>query len=573
MNNVDFSALLTGLGSGGVVIREDAVILHSWGCLADAYRPEQRWPRRFPRLNSALREVLHTQNENLFTDLDMPDQMVWIRHVLLPHKQSFTVALLLPNQTLQAMIRENDAIIDCSSDGIFVCDGNGTILRVNPASARINNAPLDRLIGRPYLEVAEEGLVILPSAALEAINSRAQVSLLQVNRLGRKLISTGTPVFNTAGELHRVVVSERDITEIDRLQHDLEEQQALGDQFRHQVRELQHKQLTDLRIIAESPQMLQTIRQAYKLSEVDSTVLILGESGVGKGVIADLIHQNSGRSDSPIIKLNCGAIPDTLIEAELFGYEKGAFTGAVNNKPGHLEIADGGTLFLDEIAELPQSSQVKLLRFMEDGMITRLGSTKSKKVNVRILAATNRDLSQMIRNGQFRSDLYYRLSVIPLTIPPLRDRPECLVPMITSFINRFSEQTGKSKRLTPAALNLMTGYSYPGNVRELMNICERLVVMADNDLIDVNELPQNVITTSDGETGIFYTDWPPEMTLDQILESVERHVIMTTAQHYHKQQDIALQLGMSQPTVARKLNKYGITQHYGWRVKQWPEEI
>ena len=573
MNDVDYSALLTGLGSGGVVIAEDTSILDSWGSLKEHFRYGQRWPRNFPKLNSALRDVLRTHNEALYSDLDLPDQMAWISQIASGEKHSATVAMLLPNHAVQALVRENDTIIDSSPDGLFVCDGEGTILRVNPASARINNAPIKRLIGRPYLEAAEEGLVILPSAALEAIKNRAQVSLLQVNRLGRKLISTGTPVFSADGDLYRVVVSERDITELDRLQHDLEEQQALGDQFRHQVLELQHKQLEELHIVAESPVMLQTLKQAYKLSEVDSTVLILGESGVGKGLIADLIHKNSRRSDSPIIKLNCGAIPESLIEAELFGYEKGAFTGAVSNKPGHLEMAAGGTLFLDEIAELPQNSQVKLLRFMEDGMITRLGSTKSKHVDVRILAATNQDLDAMIRKGLFRSDLYYRLSVIPLTIPPLRERQDCLVPMITAFINRFAEQTGKAKRLTAAAFDLLTGYSYPGNVRELMNICERLVVMADNDTIDVNDLPHNVITDSGREAGIFYTDWPAEMTLEQILESVERHVILKTAQNYHKQQDIALQLGMSQPTVARKLHKYGITHHYGWNLKPRPEQV
>ncbi len=566
-NHVDYSALLTSLGCGGVIISEDGAILHSWGNLKGSFRPDQRWPRDMPLLTSALREVLNERNEQLITDLDLPDQMAWISQVQIAPQQSATVALLLPNQPLQALVAENDAIIDCSSDGLFVCDGEGTILRVNPASARINNAPIARLIGRSYQDVADEDLVILPSAALEAIKSRAQVSLLQVNRLGRKLISTATPVFNATGELYRVVVSERDITEIDRLQRELEEQQALGNQFRHQVLELQHKQLQELNIIAESPVMQQTIKQAYKLSDVDSTVLILGESGVGKGLIADLIHQNSGRRENPIIKLNCGAIPESLIEAELFGYEKGAFTGAVGNKPGHLEIADGGTLFLDEIAELPQSSQVKLLRFMEDGMITRLGSTKSRKVNVRILAATNQDLNLMIQKGLFRSDLYYRLSVIPLTIPPLRERHACLVPMIASFISRFSQQNGKTKRLSPAALDLLSGYSYPGNVRELMNICERLVVMADNDTIDVNELPQNVITDNKTEPGIFYTNWPAEMTMEQILESVERHVLLSTAQNYHKQQDIALQLGMSQPTVARKLHKYGITHQYGWSYK------
>ncbi|MFK5925697.1 MAG: sigma 54-interacting transcriptional regulator, partial [Desulfuromusa sp.] len=247
------------------------------------------------------------------------------------------------DRTIQELTWEYNAIIDSSSDGLFVCDGQGKILRVNPASERINHATAEQLVGKDYLDVAREGLVILPSAALEAIKKREQVSLLQENRFGRKLISTATPVFDDSGKLIRVVVSERDISEIDRLQHELEEQQAIGDQFRQQILELQQIQLKNHQVIAESPGMVKAIKQALKLSKVDSTVLILGESGTGKGLIADLIHQHSRRADQPIIKLNCGAIPETLIEAELFGYAKGAFTGAVNNKPGLLEVADGGT--------------------------------------------------------------------------------------------------------------------------------------------------------------------------------------------------------------------------------------
>ncbi|MCK5913864.1 MAG: sigma 54-interacting transcriptional regulator, partial [Desulfuromusa sp.] len=381
------------------------------------------------------------------------------------------------DRTIQELTWEHNAIIDSSSDGLFVCDGQGKILRVNPASERINHATAEQLVGRDYLDAAREGLVILPSAALEAIKKREQVSLLQENRFGRKLISTATPVFDDSNQLIRVVVSEHDITEIDRLQHELEEQQAIGDQFRHQILELQQIQLKNHQIIAESPGMIKAIKQALKLSKVDSTVLILGESGVGKGLIADLIHQHSHRADQPIIKLNCGAIPETLIEAELFGYEKGAFTGAVSNKPGLLEVADGGTVFLDEIAELPPASQVKLLRFMEDGLITRLGSTQNRQIDVRILAATNRDLQQMLKQGQFRTDLYYRLSVIPLQVPALRERKECLLPLIRAYIDHFSTRTKQPKRLTAAAIDTLTNYSYPGNVRELMNICERLVVM------------------------------------------------------------------------------------------------
>src|SRR5210317_632191 len=257
------------------------------------------------------------------------------------------------NKTLELehLTRELDAIIESSSDGLFVWDGSGRIIHMNPASARINRAPAEKVIGRDYLDVAREGYVILPSAALEAIKKREVVSLLQESRYGLKLISTATPVFDDQGNIIRVVVSERDITEMDRLQRKLEEQQAIGDQFRHQVLELRQEYLDEHPVVARSPGMIKALNQALKLSEVDSTVLLLGESGVGKSLFADLIHSHSRRSDNLLIKINCGAIPEALIEAELFGYERGAFTGAVTSKPGQLELADGGTLFLDEVAE------------------------------------------------------------------------------------------------------------------------------------------------------------------------------------------------------------------------------
>lgn len=465
------------------------------------------------------------------------------------------------DRSIQELTWEHDAIIDSSSDGLFVCDGSGRILRVNPASQRINNATAEQLVGRAYLDAAEEGLVILPSAALEAIKSRDVVSLLQENRFGRKLISTATPVFDDAGKLIRVVVSERDITEADRLQRKLEEQQAIGDHFRHQVQEMQEEFLSSHPVIAKSPCMVKVLKQALRVSEVDSTVLILGESGVGKGLIADLIHKNSRRSDKPIIKINCGAIPETLIEAELFGYEKGAFTGATSSKPGHLELAAEGTLFLDEIAELPLASQVKLLRFMEDGVVTRLGSTQSRKVDVRLLAATNRDLDQLVASGQFRTDLFYRLSVIPLLVPALRERKECLVALIRSYLDYFAERSNTSKKLSTEALDSLVRYPYPGNVRELMNICERMVVMSDTEMLDVSDLPRDVVAGTDRGVACEVSQWTEGAKMTQILEGVEKNVLSVAAKKYSKQQDIAEALGMSQPTVARKLRKYGIGLH------------
>jgi len=429
---------------------------------------------------------------------------------------------------------------------------------MNPASARINHAPPEKVVGRNYLDVARDGYVILPSAALEAIKQREVVSLLQENRYGLKLISTATPVFDDHGNVIRVVVSERDITEMDRLQRELEEQQAIGDQFRHQVLELRQEYLDAHPVVARSPGMIKALKQALKLSEVDSTVLLLGESGVGKSLFAELVHSHSRRSDNLLIKINCGAIPETLIEAELFGYERGAFTGAVSSKPGQLELADGGTLFLDEVAELPLASQVKLLRFMEAGQVTRLGGTGSRNVDVRIIAATNRDLEKRVEEKLFRLDLYYRISVIPLTIPALRERRECILPLIRSFIDLFAERSAKPKRLTRAAIDRLASYPFPGNVRELMNICERLVVMTDTEMIDVSDLPRAVVVGSDEGYSAATVSWPEIMSMGQILESVERAVLIEASRRCRSQQEIAAALDMSQPTVARKMQKYGV---------------
>jgi len=464
------------------------------------------------------------------------------------------------NKTLELehLTRELDAIIESSSDGLFVCDGSGRIIHMNPASAKINHAPPEKVVGRNYLDVARDGYVILPSAALEAIKKREVVSLLQESRYGLKLISTATPVFDDHGNVIRVVVSERDITEMDRLQRELEEQQAIGDQFRHQVLELRQEYLDAHPVVARSPGMIKALNQALKLSEVDSTVLLLGESGVGKSLFAELIHSHSRRSGNLLTKINCGAIPETLIEAELFGYERGAFTGAVSSKPGQLELADGGTLFLDEVAELPLASQVKLLRFMEDGQVTRLGGTGSRNVDVRIIAATNRDLEKRVEEKLFRLDLYYRISVIPLTVPALRERRECILPLIRSFVALFAERSAKSKRLTRAAIDRLASYPFPGNVRELMNICERLVVMTDTEMIDVSDLPRAVVVGSDEGDSAATVSWPEIMSMAQILESVERAVLIEASRRCRSQQEIAAALDMSQPTVARKLQKYGV---------------
>ena len=458
---------------------------------------------------------------------------------------------------LKEMARERDAIIDSSSDGLFVCDNHATVIRINPASERIHKLRAEAVVGKNMKDLIEAGFIDR-SAAIEAIQQKATVSLLQ-NKDQRKLISTGTPVFDDSGKLIRVVVSERDVTEIDTLQRRLEEEEAIKGQLQHQLAETQQHLINTKKIIARSPNVVKTIQQALKVSRADSSVLITGESGVGKGLVADLIHKNSLRADRPLIRINCGAIPESLIESELFGYEKGAFTGAqAGGKPGHLELADGGTLFLDEIAELPLPAQVKLLRFLEDGRLTRLGGTRSRRVNARILAATHRDLKQMVGEGTFRHDLYYRLNVIPLFVPPVRDRKDCLLPLLRHYVDHFAGKVGSPKRLGHAAIDSLMGYPFPGNVRELMNICERAVVMSESEVIDVQDLPRDVITRA-GDAGVTPAiQWPPQMTLDQILQSVERAHLLNAVQKFRNQSQIAAALGVSQPTVARRLKKYGL---------------
>ena len=457
----------------------------------------------------------------------------------------------------EAMTLELQAIIDSSSDGLFVCDGDANVIRVNPASERIHKRPASEMVGRNMRELIPEGFIDR-SAALEACLQKETVSLLQNMPNNRKLISIGTPVFDQAGELIRVVVSERDITEIDTLQRELENQEAIKDQFRHQMLEMQQTELEKRKIIARSPNMIKALRQAMRVATADSSVLILGESGVGKGVIADMIHSNSRRADRPLIKINCGAIPESLVEAELFGYEKGAFTGAnTGGKPGQFELANEGILFLDEVAELPLSAQVKLLRFLEDGWITRLGATEERKVDVRVLAATHRDLDDMVEKGTFRLDLYYRLNVIPIHVPAVRERKDCLVPLIRHYIDHFSLINHESRRLTRAAIDALCNYSFPGNVRELMNICERLVVMSETEVIDLVDLPVQVAGSVKARLPE-EMDWPETVTLQEALETVERNLLTKARERYRSQSRIAEVLGVNQSTIARKLKRYGL---------------
>jgi PAS domain S-box-containing protein len=523
-----------------------------------------------PSLTASARKVLSDQTVETGLIVEKKDTRYSVLLGPIHHDESaigvlavFEDMTALTNMTnrmkgFQQLSIELDTIIDSSNDGLWICDGNGVVVRINPASEKMIGITAAKVVGRHMSELVEKKLVDR-SVTLEVLKTGKKVSLVQKTRIGRHLFLTGTPVFDKNGDLFRVVVNERDITEIKELQEQLKENAALTEQYKQDILEKQIQEAESRLLIAQSANFKKIVQKAIKLAQVDSTVLILGESGTGKGVIADLIHKYSARSGHPMIRINCGAIPDTLVESELFGYEKGAFTGAGHKgKPGKFETADKGIIFLDEIAELPLGSQVKLLKFLEDGVISRVGSNRGRQVDVRIIAATNRDLTEMIAGRQFRSDLYYRLHVVPLTIPPLRERSECLVPLITHYLDRFVRKYEKPHMsLSRGAVDALSAYWFPGNVRELINICERLVVMAADSRVRYEDLPgsiRNAMTAQVLDDPV----WRPGHTLSQMVADLEKKMLSAALEKGKTQAGAAKLLGINQSTIARKMKKYGL---------------
>jgi len=462
-------------------------------------------------------------------------------------------------RSYQEVSIELDTIVNSSHDGFWICDGQGKIVRINPVSEQLNGVEAKKYIGKSMQELVDKEIVDR-SVTLKVLKTQKKETIIQHTRHGKKLLLTATPVFDKEGQLFRVVVNERDITQIEVLKKEIDEKQALKSELEEDLLEIQLEALKSKKIIAKSHNFKTILEKTLKISRVDSTILILGESGTGKGVIADMIHYHSKRRDKPMIKLNCGAIPDSLVESELFGYKKGAFTGADKGKPGRFEMADNGILFLDEIAELPLPSQVKLLRFLEDGYFSRLGETRGRKVNVRIIAATNQNLKAMVAGKAFRQDLYYRLNVIPIYLPPLRERIDCILPLISYYIDYFSKKYDIKGTITPksASADALEAYSFPGNVRELINICERLVVLNENKTIEYEDLPRKVIASTKDDT-LFEDLWDKELSFHEMVEAFEKKILKNIMDKYSTQSKAAKIFKLNQSTIARKLKKYRLT--------------
>ena len=444
-------------------------------------------------------------------------------------------------------------ILNSVKDAVFIDSSDGYSLWCNDACQELYKVTPEEIHGIHISELEKKG-IFTPSVAKQVMEQRKEITIIHENRDGKKILSTGTPIFDPDGQMTKIITTSRDITELTSLQKQLEFVQNTLKQF--ESIEISSSEP----IIASSRSMRNVMQLALRLASVDSTVLITGESGVGKGVIAKLLHENGARKEFPFITVNCGAIPESLIESELFGYERGAFTGSrIEGKKGLFEAAQKGTIFLDEISELPLNLQVKLLQVIQDREFTRVGGVNRIPVDVRIISATNKDLHLLVKSGKFREDLYYRLNVVPINVPPLRERPEDILPLIQSNLEKYNNQLGENKTLEPAALAVLLHYSWPGNIRELQNIVERLILTTRDNLITEENLPVFIRTSAEAQP----VQSMEHTSLRASMERAEKEVLTRALAEYKSTRAIAKALQVSQPTIVRKLHKYGLTPKEG----------
>jgi PAS domain S-box-containing protein/TyrR family helix-turn-helix protein len=458
-------------------------------------------------------------------------------------------------ENLESINRELEAIFDSSHDGIVVADERGVFVKINSSYERITGISRDQIIGETARSIISKGLVS-DSATLHVMETGQPYTSQQTFRTGRESVITGSPVFDKDGKFVRVVTNVRDMTEINHLKEQLAESQVKLHRYSKIVETLTDEQTFKEKLICRSRAMSVVRDSATKFAKVDAPLLITGESGVGKEVIADFIHSNSLRKGHPYLKINCGAIPENLLESELFGYEGGAFTGArKEGRTGLFEMANGGAVMLDEIGELSLGLQVKLLRFVQEKEFYRVGGKKIIKVDVRIIAATNRDLQTMVDQKQFRSDLFFRINVLKIDVPPLRERPEDIIPLVDFMLNKFNRKYGVEKRISGELYQGLVSHRWTGNVREMENLMERLVVVADRNDITPDHLPKE-LRHELYETRVGSVD--RELSYKEAKDEFERMFLSRALEKYKSSRHVAEKLGVDHSTIVKKAARYGI---------------
>lgn len=447
-------------------------------------------------------------------------------------------------------------ILENIYDDFTIINKEGIIEKVLPNFKSVYGIPIEEAIGTSIYEL-EEKKIFNPCVSLRVMKSKKPETMMQLTKNNKYLMCTSIPMFDENGEFEKIISYTRDAEKYELLQEEFHNLENTISSYEVQIEQLKKELKKYSKIIGVSQKIKRITETALKASKFDANVLITGESGVGKNLFADLIHTSSKRKDAPFIAINCGAIPEHLLESELFGYEKGAFTGAnQDGKAGLIELANHGTLFLDEICDLPLHMQVKLLKVIQEKKVMRVGSVTEKIVDFRLIAATNKNIQKMIESGSFREDLYYRLNVLSFIIPPLRERKEDIFPLVSHFTKKYNEQYDVNHVFSSKAIDCLETYSWPGNIRELENVVERMLLTADDYLITEDQLPYYIY--KDEKTHDLTIQ---KRTLKQILADVEKQVILDCYEQHKTTTKVAKELGVSQPTVSIKLSKYLKTKH------------
>lgn len=448
-------------------------------------------------------------------------------------------------QQYQNLLKQLEAIVESTTDGIYVVDHQGITLYVNKAYEEITGFHRDDLLGKHMKLLMEEGYID-QSVSLLVLEKKEKISIMQSIQGKKDVIVTGNPVFDEKGEIKLIVTSVRDITLLNEMKKELIRAKSFSKMNHHRYSyQLGH---VDEEIVFKSKRMREIYEQVQQVAPYPTSILLTGPSGAGKEVVANLIHHTSNRKKQPFIKVNCGAIPETLLESELFGYVEGAFTGArKQGKIGLLELADKGTLLLDEIGEMPLSLQVKLLRVLQDKQLYRIGSSEPIQLDVRVISATNKNLKELIQLGKFREDLYYRLNVVEMHIPPLAERREDIELLIDYFFQYYSTQYHITKEISKEAKEILLSYEWPGNVRELKNMVENLIISVPSTVIELDNLPVHI-----SDTNVPGRD----LSLKERVERFEKRIVLDAIKRSPSLRQAAKDLGVNHSTLVKKLQRW-----------------
>ena len=442
---------------------------------------------------------------------------------------------------------ENNLVL---ADDMMLSDAEGVILWVSENYEKNFGFAHGSIVGKSAFDLEQDG-TFDPCITAEVLRQKKKITTTQtINRVHKNVMTVGIPLFDKAGALkYAVCFNTVSMEQINVIQQNYRNLQNSLQQYTQEIAELRIR-ATSTSIVVKSAAMQRLWTLIQNTANTKANILITGETGVGKSAIAKAIHNMSSRANGPFIEVNCAVLHENLIESELFGYEKGAFTGAASGgKIGKIELANHGTLFLDEIGELPHHIQSKLLQLSQEKTIERLSGTRRIELDFRLLVATNRNLEEEVQRGLFRSDLFYRLNVIRIHIPPLRQRPEDILPLAHQFLERFCGEYGKQLALSPRFVAFLEQYPWPGNVRQLENLMERLVITAQDPILDVTALP---VEFTGGDTPLP----APTGTLAERMDAFEGQIIRDSYRRCGTTVAVAKELGISQATAARKIAKY-----------------